>query len=324
MKGDCVKFLVTGGAGCIGSDLVARLLKEGHIVTVYDDFSTGKEEHLEGMPNQEKLTVVRGDIVDFENLLSVTRGKDAVFHLAANSTVKYTEGAPTDPDLRLNIVGTYNVLEAMRRSGVKKIAFASTSAVYGDTPEVPSSETAPLMPISLYGASKAACEHLIQGFCSMFGMQGWIFRFANIVGGKSRKSGTMAITDFINKLRANPDELEILGDGKQTKSYMTNQDCIDAMLFCFVNAQNKVNVFNLGTGDEINVDELAQSVVEEMGLRGVKFRYTGGDRGWVGDMPKAILDVKKLNDLGWSAKHRSKEAVRLAIRAAIAQNGGRV
>jgi len=312
-----LKILVTGGAGCIGSELVGRLLKEGNDVIVYDDFSTGKKEHLYEFKKNTKLKIVKGDIIDFKKLSKYAKNVDTVFHLAANSTVKFKENDPTEDILNINVTGTYNVLEAMRRGKARKIIFSSTSAVYGDTPEIPSTEKAPLMPISMYGATKASGEHLIHAYCNLFDMKCWIFRFANIVGGKSRKSGTTIVPDFINKLRKNRNELEILGNGLQEKSYMTVDDCIDAMLFCYNKSRDEINIFNIGTGDVVTVTEIAEIIVKEMNLSKVEYRYTGGDRGWPGDMPQAILDITKLTCLGWRVKHKSRDSVSLAVKDAI-------
>lgn len=312
-----MKLLVTGGAGCIGSKLVGRLLSEGNEVIVYDNFSTGKKEHLNEFKKNKKLKIIKGDILDFKKLHKHMKNIKTVFHLAANSTVKFKEGDSTKPVLRDNIIGTYNVLESMRKCNIGEIIFASTSAVYGDTTEVPSTEKAPLMPISMYGTTKAADEHLIHAYCSLFDMKCWIFRFANVVGGKNRKSGTTVIHDFISKLRKNPKELEILGNGLQKKSYMTVDDCIDAMLFSYEKSKENVNIFNLGTGDTITVKEIADIIVKQMGLRNVKYNYTGGDRGWLGDMPVAVLDITKLRSLGCHVKNKSRDSVTLSVKEAL-------
>jgi UDP-glucose 4-epimerase len=312
-----LRILVTGGAGCIGSELIRKLLERNDEVIVYDNFSTGKKEHLREFASNRNLYVIEADILDSKKLFRHMRGVDVVYHFAANSTVKFKEGDPTEPILIDNVIGTHNVLEAMRRKNVKEVIFASTSAVYGDTPQIPSTEQAPLMPISMYGATKAAGEHLIQTYCDLFKMKCWIFRFANVVGGKSRKSGTTVLPDFINKLKKNPKELEILGNGLQKKSYMTVDDCIDAMLFCYEKAKEKINIFNLGTGDTITVNEIADVIVCEMGLGDVKYKYTGGDRGWPGDMPLAILDIQKLTSLGWKVRHKSKDSVITSVRDAL-------
>ena len=312
-----MKMFVTGGAGCIGSELVERLLKEGHYVITFDNLNSGKTEHITKFMENKRFKFIKGDIFSNSKLLIKSmKGCDFVFHLAANSYVKYFRGNCTDKDLNNNTIGTYNVLEAMRLNEIKNIAFTSTSPIYGEAKTIPTPENyGPLETISLYAASKVAGETLISAFSHMFDIQSWIFRIANTVGGKSRKGiGGTIISDFILKLRRNPRELEILGNGKQTKSYMTVDDCIDGMLYCTKNARERVNIFNVGPNDTVTINEIAEIVVNEMGLKNVKFKYTGGDRGWVGDVPKFQLSVKKINNLGWRTKHTSKDAIRVATR----------
>ncbi|MCX6815395.1 MAG: SDR family NAD(P)-dependent oxidoreductase [Candidatus Aenigmarchaeota archaeon] len=308
-----MRAMVTGGAGCIGSELVERLLKEGHEVVVYDNFSTGKEEHIEAFSSNKKLHIINGDILDLEKLTASMNNIDVIFHLAAYSTTKFQEGDPTDTALKNNIIGTYNVLEAMRINEVKNIIFTSSQAVYGEGKKA-FSEESQLNPISFYGASKAAGEQFIRGFCSSYGMRSWIFRFANVVGGKSRKSGGNVITDFVAKLRKNPAELEVLGDGTQEKSYLTIDDCVDAILFCFAKSKENVNVFNIASTDTIKVADIASIVIAEMKLKAA-IRYTGGDRGWKGDVPYTRLDTSKITKLGWKARFSSGDSIRLAARA---------
>jgi len=203
-------------------------------------------------------------------------------------------------------------LDAMRKRDVKNIVFSSSSTVYGEAPPVPLKEDyGPLLPISVYGAAKLACEALISSFCHTFDMKGWIFRFANVVGSRSTHG---VIFDFIKKLRKNPKELEILGNGKQKKSYLYISDCIDGMLFGFERSSDQINLFNLGTEGATEVNDIAKMVVEEMGLKDVKFRYTGGDRGWKGDVPRFQFNIEKIKSLGWKPKYESDEAVRKAIR----------
>lgn len=310
-----MKAFITGGAGCIGSELAARLLKEGNEVVVYDNLSSGKIEHIKDFMDNKKFKFVEGDILDMNFLTKSMKGCDFVFHLAANSFIKYFPGDTTDRDLKINTIGTYNILEVMRLNGVKKIAFTSTSPIYGEAKIMPTPENyEPLETVSLYAASKVAGETLISSFSHMFGMQSWIFRIANTVGGKSRKIGGTIISDFVEKLRKNPKELEILGDGQQSKSYMTVDDCINGMLYCIKHANERVNIFNVGPDDSVTVNEIAQIVVEEMDLKKVKFRYTGGDRGWLGDVPRFLLDTKKIRKLGWKPNYTSNEAVRIATR----------
>jgi UDP-glucose 4-epimerase len=312
-----MKILVTGGAGCIGSGLVDRLLR-GNEVVVLDNLSSGKTEHIKQYMKNKSFSFIRSDLLNINNLKKAMKNVDIVFHLAANPDIKFISGDRTDKDLRQNTIATYNVLEAMRINDIEKIVFSSTSAIYGEPEKIPTPESyGPLEPISLYGASKLACEGLVSSFCYMFGFSGWIFRFANIVGKKSRKKGATVISDFISKLRRNPRELEILGNGKQSKSYLSEEECIDGMLFGLHKAKDKVNILNLGSGDSVTVDKIAEIVVSELGLRDVKFRYTGGIRGWEGDVPRMLLDVSKINKLGWRAKHSSEEAVRISVRSLI-------
>jgi UDP-glucose 4-epimerase len=295
-----MRYFITGGAGCIGSELAERL---GNDVVIYDNFSTGKEEHLKGK------RFVKGDILDLKTLTKHMKNVDVVFHLAANSSTKYHEGDPTDKDVQVNIVGTYNVLEAMRRNNVKKLVFLSSQTVYGEGAKK-FSETDMLNPISLYGASKAAGEQMIQGFCSMFGMQAWILRLANVVGNKSRKAGVSVMPDFIGKLQKTPKALEILGNGKQEKSYIFMDDCLDALLLCLDRAKDKINIYNIGSADTIAVESIGAVIIEEMKLKNVKITHTAGDRGWTGDVPCTKLDLGKIRKLGWKPKYTSAEAVR--------------
>ncbi|MFA4820524.1 MAG: NAD-dependent epimerase/dehydratase family protein [Candidatus Aenigmatarchaeota archaeon] len=309
-----MNVVVTGGAGCIGSELVKELLKN-HKVTVLDNLSSGKNEHIQEFTTNSDFHFVEGDLLNREVLEEATKGKDMVFHLAANPDIKFIPGERTDKDLQQNTIATYNVLDAMQKNNVKKIAFSSSSVVYGKASKMPTPEDyGPLKPTSLYGASKVACEGLISAYCHMFDMQAWIFRFANIVGDKSRKKGRTVISDFIFKLKENPKELEILGDGNQSKSYMLVDDCVAGMLFAIEHASDKVNIFNLSTTDSITVDKIAEIVIKEMQLKNVKLKYTGSAGGWPGDITNFLLDVSKLKRLGWATKYSSEEAVRMAAR----------
>jgi UDP-glucose 4-epimerase len=313
-----LKVLVTGGAGCIGSDLVDVLIARGRDVVVFDNLSSGKLEHLANLRSNPSLRFIEGDLLDMETLGDAMEGIEEVYHLAANPDVKYVEGDRTDKDLRQNTVATYNVLEAMRRSGVRRLVFSSTSAVYGNTDILPIPEDLPMSrPISLYGATKLSSEAMISAFQHLFGFQCWIFRFANIVGGKSRKKGRTVISDFIAKLRDDPTRLLILGNGKQAKSYLLSSECVDAMLFTVEHAREPLNVYNLGCDDWLTVNRIAEMVVQQMGLNGVRFEYTGTEGGWPGDIPRFRLDVSRLNRLGWKAKHSSEEAVSIAIEATL-------
>lgn len=317
-----MKSLVTGGAGCIGSDLAEALLARGDEVVVADNLSSGKVEHVEPLRGYAGFTFLEGDLEDVDFTLSAVAGVDMVYHLAANPDVKYAPGDPTDKDLRQNTICTYNVLEAMRRAGVSKLAFSSTSAVYGISPVQPIPESAFFpQPISLYGATKLGCEGLISAFQNLFDFQAWIFRFANIVGRKVRKKGRTVIGDFIVRLQENPRRLKILGDGRQAKSYLSSEECVQAMLFAVEHANDRLNVFNLGCDDRLEVTRIADLVVEAMGLRDVEYEFTGGEGGWPGDVPRFVLDVSKINELGWKARHTSEEAVRSAIESVLAHMG---
>ncbi|MBZ5602583.1 MAG: NAD-dependent epimerase/dehydratase family protein [Acidobacteriia bacterium] len=314
-----MKTLVTGGAGCIGSDLAAALLERGDSVVVLDNLSSGKIEHIAPMRDHPRFTFLETDLENFDSVASAMQGVEMVYHMAANPDVKFTEGDATDKDLRQNLVCTYNVLESMRRCGVSRIAFSSTSAVYGISPIQPIPESAFFpAPISLYGATKLGCESLISAFQNLFGWRAWIFRFANIVGPKVRKKGRTVIGDFITRLRENPKRLTILGDGKQAKSYLLSEECIGAMLYIVDHAQEPLNIYNLGCGDSLSVLRIADMVVEAMGLSGVEYDFTGGEGGWPGDVPRFRLDPSKLNALGWTAKRNSEEAVRIAIQTTLA------
>jgi UDP-glucose 4-epimerase len=310
-------ILVTGGAGCIGSDLVDALLDRGHEVIVIDNLSSGRIEHLERALQNERFRLVEGDLLDRSLLDSCMTGVATVFHLAANPDVKFVPGDPTDKDLTQNTLCTYNVLESMRRLGVRRFAFSSTSAVYGISERQPIPADNPMRPISLYGATKLSCEALASAFQNLFGFDCWIFRFANIVGPKVRKRGKTVIGDFVNALSRDSARLRILGNGLQAKSYLLSEECVEAMLFAVEHAAPGFNVFNLGCSDSLEVRRIAQMVVAAMGLRDVGFEYTGGEGGWPGDVPRFTLDVSAIHRLGWQARRTSEEAVSVAIRATI-------
>jgi len=314
-----MRVLVTGGAGCIGSDLAAALLERGDQVLVIDNFSSGKLEHIEPMRGHPDFRFLEGNLEDMAVVESAMGGVEMVYHMAANPDVKFVDGDATDKDLRQNLICTYNVLEAMRRTGCRRIAFSSTSAVYGISPVQPIPESAFFpAPISLYGATKLGCESLICAFQSLFDRQAWIFRFANIVGPKVRKRGRTVIGDFVTRLLENPRRLTILGDGNQAKSYLLADECIEGMLFVVDHAREPLNIYNLGCADSLQVRRIADMVVEALGLSGVEYEFTGGEGGWPGDVPRFRLDPSKLNRLGWTAHHNSEEAVRIAIASTIA------
>jgi len=314
-----MSFLVTGGAGCIGSDLCEALIAQGHSVVAVDNLSSGKKEHVEGLLHNPRFRFIEGDLLDLWLVEQSMEGVDFVYHMAANPDVKFTPGDPTDKDLNQNMICTYHVLEAMRRRRVQKLAFASTSAVYGISPEMPIREDSFFpRPISLYGATKQACEAMISAFQNLFGMQCWIFRFANIVGPKVRSKGRTVIGDFIHRLRQDSSRLLILGNGQQAKSYLLSEECVNAMLFGVEHAREPINIFNLGCDDWLSVNEIARMVTEAMGLKNVRYEYTGGEGGWPGDVPRFRLDVSRINQLGWRAKRDSAQAVAIAIQTTLA------
>jgi UDP-glucose 4-epimerase len=266
-------------------------------------------EHLD----EGRVTLVQADLLE-DGWQSSLAGATRVFHLAADPDVRQSAISP-DSQIRNNILGTYRVLEAMRTGGVREIAFTSTSTVYGEATVIPTPEDyTPLEPVSVYGASKLACEALISSYSHSFGMKAWVYRFANIIGARS---GHGVITDFIRKLREDPKVLEILGDGRQSKSYLEVGECVRAMLYAVDHAPDQFNVFNIGSGDWVDVRRIADIVVEEMGIAGVKYRFTGGDRGWVGDVPRMQLSVDRIRALGWTPEIGSAESVRSAVRAML-------
>ncbi len=305
-----LKYFVTGGAGFIGSHLVDRLTDRGE-VTVYDNLSSGRLEFIEHHFGRSNFHFIKADLLDFDTLRQAINGHDVVFHLAANPDVR-AGIKNTRLDLDQSTVATYNVLEVMRLNNVKKLIFTSSGTVYGETRGLPATEDyGPLLPISLYGASKLACEGLISAFCHLFDIQAWIFRMANVVG---KRSSHGVIFDFINKLKQNPKELEILGDGTQEKSYLHIDDCIEGIFFGFEHSRDQVNILNLGTDSSTSVTAIATMVVESMGLSGTKFNCTGGIRGWRGDVPRVRFDITKMKKLGWKPKYSSDKAVRKAIK----------
>ncbi len=306
------RCLVTGAAGFIGSHLVEYLVAQGNSVTGYDNLSSGKRKWIQHLLDYPRFTFLEADLLDLKALKRAVRRHDVVFHLAANTDIP---NGNKDPhiDFENCTVGTFHMLEAMRANGVRQLIFASSSTVFGEPPIRPTPETVgPVLPISLYGAGKMAGEGLISAYSHLFGIQAWMFRFGNVVGARM---GHGVIYDFIRKLKASPRELEILGDGKQEKNYFLVEDCINGILFAFRHAGRKpCDVFNLGTETTVNVKEIGRIVAEEMGLKGVRLRFTGGSRGWPGDVPQVIYDVRKMKRLGWKARCSSAEAVRIAAR----------
>lgn len=310
-----MKVFVTGGAGFIGSNLVERLLAEGHEVTAHDNLSLGRREFLAACDGRPGFRFLQADLLDAPHLWAHLPGHDAVFHLAANSDIA-AGSRDTDTDPRQGTLATYHVLEGMRQAGIKQLVFASSSAIYGEASRIPTPEDyGPLFPISLYGASKLACEGLISAFEHSADIRAWVFRFANIVGDHGTHG---AVVDFIRKLRADPRRLPILGDGKQAKPYLYVKECVDGMIFAWRRAASGVNCFNLACAGATSARRIAEIVCEEMQLTEVEFEFSGGSRGWVGDVPQVRLDPAKLAALGWQARLDSDGAVRQAVRAQLA------
>ena len=305
-----MKCFVTGGAGFIGSHLVDKLIQKNYDVTVFDNLSSGKKEFIEHHIKNDRFRFVNADLLD-ENVVSdEIKDQDVVFHIAANPDVRL--GAKKPDIAKKDIIATYNLLDSMRENDVKKIVFSSSSTIYGETPSFPLNENyGPLLPISVYGAAKLAAEGLISSFCHSFDMQGWIYRFANVVGTRGTHG---VIVDFINKLRKNPKELEILGDGRQRKPYLYVTECVDGIIFGFEKSNDEINFFNLGCKSTSDVTRIGELVTEEMNLENVNFSYTGGKRGWKGDIPHFQFDISKIEKLGWKPNLESDEVVRMAVK----------
>lgn len=300
-----MRYFVTGGAGFIGSNLVDRLLKDGHEVIVYDDLSTGLEQFLSDAKEKSNFKLAIGSTLDQATLVSEMAGCDFVFHLAANADVRFGTEHP-HKDLEQNTIATFNVLEAMRANEVRRMAFSSTGSIYGEPDIFPTPENAPFpIQTSLYGASKLACEGLIQAYCEGFGFQSYIFRFVSILGERYSHGH---IFDFNEQLLVNPGKLHILGNGRQRKSYLYVQDCLDAIFLAIEKAQDKVNIFNLGTDEYCEVNDSIKWISEHLGLD-PKLSYEGGERGWIGDSPFIFLDCNKIRSLGWAPKLSIREGV---------------
>jgi UDP-glucose 4-epimerase len=299
------RVLVTGAAGFIGSNLVDRLLALGKEVVGWDNLSTGHSVFLAAARANPAFRFVKGDNADLAGLTAAMRGCDFVFHLAANADVRFGTEHPRK-DLDENTVATFHVLEAMRANGVRRIAFSSTGSIYGEPDVFPTPETCPFpVQTSLYGASKLAGEGLIAAYCTGFGFQGYVFRFVSILGERYTHGH---VYDFHFKLLDNPHEIEVLGNGKQRKSYLYVQDCVDAMMAVIERAREPVNVYNLGTEEYCTVDESLGWICGQLGVQ-PRRRYTGGERGWIGDSPFIFLDTAKVRALGWRPKLTIRESV---------------
>lgn len=308
-----MRSIITGGAGFIGSHLADALVARGDEVTVIDNLVTGNISSINTHVINGAIRFVHKDLLG-DGWQDLFAGQDRVYHLAADPDVRASAVSPSRV-IRENLGATGCVLEAMREQGVSDLVFTSTSTVYGEASIIPTPEDySPMEPISIYGGTKLACEAMISSYAHTYGMRAWVFRFANIVGARSNHG---VIWDFIHKLRNNPKELEILGDGRQTKSYFSVKACIEAFLYAVDNTRQPFNVFNIGSEDWIDVRSIAGIVTEEMGLSGIPFHYTGGDRGWKGDVPKMLLSVERLKGLGWRPLTNSEESVRTAARELV-------
>ena len=309
-----MRYFVTGGAGFIGSVLVEKILgRKGNKVTVYDNLSSGKLEHIDDFREDKNFSFIKGDILNLNRLKEVMNKHDFVYHLAANPDIRLGT-QHTRLDFEINTIGTLNVLEAMIKNGVKMIAFASTSTVFGTPSEIPTQEDyGPCLPESLYGASKLACEGFVSAYAHLFGVKAWIFRFANITGSPATHG---IIFDFYNKVRKNPKELEVLGDGNQTKSYVTNRMLVDAMELSIrktINQKQKIFLYNIGNEDKISVKNITKIFLKENKLTS-KVRYTGGKIGWKGDVAMMRLDISKIKRLGWKPNKTSRQCIVETVR----------
>jgi UDP-glucose 4-epimerase len=313
------KALVTGGLGFIGSHVVDRLLDDGWEVVVLDNLLTGRRSNLARHKGNEKLKVLGGDIRDKRVVSSATKGCDAVFHLAAHALMRVSQGDPS-ADIDYNFMGTINVLRGAARNHVPDFVFASTSALYGEAAVTPTPEEYSGAQTSFYGASKLAGEAFASAMVQFEPMKLWAYRFGTVLGERCRRG---AIWDFEHKLLKNPRELEILGDGKQTKDYLSVKDCVDGIMLGHERSSEPVNVFNLGLAEPTTVDDLADIVIQEMGLSGVRKRHTGGSHGWKGDNPVVQLSCDKIRKLGWAPKTSAREAIGLTARWTFKELGGK-
>lgn len=305
-----MKCFVTGGAGFIGSNLVDRLIEENNIVKVYDNLSTGNFRFLGKAMESGRCSFVEADILDMDRLRSETEGYDIIFHFAANADIRHGLEHPRK-DLEQNTIATFNVLEAMRENGIKEIVFPSTGPIYGESTIIPTPENAP-MPIqtSLYGASKLACEGMIEAFCEGYGIKAHIFRFVSVLGERYTHGH---VFDFVKQLLDDPTKLYILGNGKQKKSYMYIEDCVDAIMISLNKSREKINIFNLGLDSYCEVNDSVSWIISEMELNPL-LSYSGGTRGWIGDNPFIYLATDKIRNLGWEPKCSIEDGVRKTVR----------
>lgn len=315
-----MRVLLTGAAGFIATNLIGRLLDRGDEVFGVDNFFLGQRSFLTPFLDHQRFHFFEFDLLDLDRVVTTFEkaSPDLVWHVAANSDISYGTSY-TDFDLKGGTLVTYNVLEAMRRTDAKQIIFSSSGAVYGEPDVMPTPEDyGPIFPISLYAASKVACETLITAFVHNYDMRAWIYRFGNIVGPNPTHG---VIYDFCKRLLQNPTELNVLGDGTQAKPYVYVTDCIDGIEFGYRNAQQDVNCYNLAVDDQTSVREIAQWTIEELGLDpgSVRVHYGESPRGWRGDVPQVKLDTSRMTALGWKPKFSSAQAVRKTIADVVAQ-----
>lgn len=325
LLGDSVKkVFLSGGAGFIGSHLVDVLVPDGYEVTVYDNLSNGRRSFIEHHLGKPNFRFVEADLLDRSALTDALRGHDLVWHLGANTDIIGGHDQP-ERDLQQCMVTTFNMVEAMRVCNVSRLLFASSGAVYGHLcrDDFVTEAAGPLLPVGCYGAAKIGSEAFISAYCHMYGLRAWMFRFGNVVGGRMTHG---VIFDFIRKLKENPDQLEILGDGTQEKNYFLVEECIDGMAFAFKNipmtSEKPCDVFNLGTRSISRVVTIAEIVKEEMGLASADARVAGTRLAWPGDQPKVHMKVDRMSKLGWTAKKSSDDAVREAVRRMLGKESG--
>lgn len=307
-----MKILVTGGAGFIGSYLNDRLLKRGDEVVCIDNMSLGSKKNIQGFLSNPAFRLYINDLLDLSTITEIFKHEkfEMVYHLAANSDIQLGYNN-LETDYNNTFLTTYNVLKCMKRFKVGKLVFASSSAIYGDHEELIHENTGPLQPVSNYGAAKLAAEAYISSFVNGYGIKAWIIRFPNVIGCRLTHG---VIFDFINKLNANSSELEILGDGKQEKPYLFVSDLLNAIDIAISGVNDPINTFNVAPKTLSTVDFIAENVIKELNLEGVKISYTGGRTGWIGDVPKFQYDTTKIERLGWAPSYTSNEAVVRSIR----------
>jgi UDP-glucose 4-epimerase len=311
-----MKCLVTGAAGFIGSNLVDRLLSDGHSVVGFDNFSTGHRTFLDQASSSSRFTLIEADLLDQSAISVAMRGIDRVFHLAANADVRFGLNHPSK-DLQQNVIATWQVLEAMRLENVKHITFSSTGSVYGEAEVIPTPETAPFpLQTSLYGASKLAAEGYLQAYAEGYGMSATIFRFVSVLGERYTHGH---VVDFVNQLREHPDHIKVLGDGTQRKSYLYVADCIEALVLASAREHKGTEIFNLGTDEYCRVEQSLGWICELMHLE-PRREYSGGNRGWVGDNPFIFLDCRKVQEkLNWKPSLTIRQAVEATVKYLLSQ-----